>query len=97
MRTNPTVGGLVATFLYAGTLAVLMTVAVFGILRIGEQALEALGYLPLRWGENNIDLLLEAAVTLVAPLILWFTFWFFKRARNAERELAEYRYSPPTK
>ena len=35
----------------------------------GAKGLEALGYLPLRWGENNIDVLLELSVAISAPLV----------------------------
>ena len=65
---NATFSGIVSTVLFAGTLGVLITVAAFGLLRIGEQAAEALGYLPLRWGENNIDVLLELSLACSAPL-----------------------------
>ena len=97
MKNNPTISGIMATLLFAGTLAVLMTVAAFGFLRIGEQGLEALGYLPLRWGENNIDVLLELSVALSAPLVIIFMKWFFNRARAAEQSLVGYKYAPPTK
>ena len=97
LKNNANLAGIVATVLFAGTLGVLFTVAAFGMLRIGEQGLEALGHLPLRWGENNIDLLLELSLALSAPLVVWFTIWFYKRARNAEQGLVGYKYTPPTK
>lgn len=97
MKNNATISGIVATVLFAGTLGVLISVAAFGFLRIGEQALEALGYLPLRWGENNIATLLELSLAVSAPLVIWFVMWFYKRARSAEQSLAGYKYSPPTK
>lgn len=97
MKNSATVSGIVATVLFAGTLGVLITVAAFGFLRIGEQALEALGYLPLRWGENNIDVLLELSLAVSLPLVIWFVIWFYKRARNAEQGLTGYKYTPPTK
>lgn len=97
MKENATVSGIVATVLFAGTLGVLITVAAFGFLRIGQQALEALGYLPLRWGENNIETLLELSLAVSAPLVIWFVIWFFKRARAAEQALIGYKYTPPSK
>jgi hypothetical protein len=97
VKNNAKLSGLVATVLFAGTLGVLLTVAAFGLFRIGGQALEALGHLPLRWGENNIDLLLELSLAASAPLVVWFTLWFYKRARNAEEGLVGYKYTPPTK
>lgn len=97
MKHNPAFSGLVATVLFAGTLGVLITIAIFGFLRIGEQAAEALGYLPLRWGENNIDVLVELSLACSAPLVIWFVIWFYKRARNAETMLSGYKYSPPGK
>ncbi|MCA0200995.1 MAG: hypothetical protein LCH56_09155 [Proteobacteria bacterium] len=97
MKHNPTFSALISTVLFAGTLAVLITIAVFGLLRIGEQAVEALGYLPLRWGENNIDILFELSLLASAPLVIWFVLWFFKRARTAEASLTDYKYSPPSK
>jgi hypothetical protein len=89
--------GIVSTVLFAGTLGVLISVAAFGLLRIGEQALEALGYLPLRWGENNIDVLLELSLAISAPLVIWFVIWFYKRAVSIEQTLIGYKYTPPAK
>src|SRR5262245_4792796 len=97
MKNSASIAGLVATVLFAGTLGVLITVAAFGFLRIGEQAMEALGYLPLRWGENNIGVLLELSLAISAPLVAWFVWWFYKRARNAENGLVGYKYTPPSK
>lgn len=97
MKNSAMVSGMVATVLFAGTLGVLITVAAFGFLRIGEQGMEALGYLPLRWGENNIGTLLELSLAVSAPLVIWFVMWFFKRARHAEQGLIGYKYTPPAK
>lgn len=97
MSKNPNFPGTVATVLFAGTLGVLITVASFGMIRIGSQALEALGHLPLRWGENNIDTMLELSLAISVPLVIWFVIWFFKRARRAESDLADYTYTPPGK
>lgn len=97
MLTNPNIRGMVASVLFAGTLGVLITVAAFGFIRVGSQALEALGYLPLRWGENNIGLLLKLSLAVGAPLVAWFVAWFYKRARKAEAALVDYRYTPPAK
>lgn len=89
--------GIVTTVLFGGTLGVLISVAAFGLLRVGEQALEALGYLPLRWGENNIDVLLELSLAISAPLVIWFVIWFYKRAVAIEQTLVGYKYTPPAK
>jgi hypothetical protein len=89
--------GIVSTVLFAGTLGVLISVAAFGLLRVGEQGLEALGYLPLRWGENNINLLLELSLAVSLPLVIWFIIWFYKRAVHAEQALIGYKYTPPAK
>ena len=89
-EVNKRTGGEIEGQVFAGTLGVLLTVAAFGLFRIGGQALEALGHLPLRWGENNIDLLLELSLAASAPLVVWFTLWFYKRARNAEEGLVGY-------
>ncbi len=97
IKDNPNVAGFVATVLFAGTLGVLTTVAAFGFLRIGQTALEALGHLPLRWGENNLDTLLKLSLAVSLPLVAWFVTWFFKRARRAEQNLVGYKYTPPTK
>jgi hypothetical protein len=97
MKKNATISGAVATVLFAGTLGVLIAVAAFGFLRISGQALEALGYLPLRWGENNIDVLFELSLAVSVPLVIWFVIWFYKRARHAEQGLVGYKYTPPAK
>ncbi len=97
MKHNATFSAMIATVLFAGTLAVLITVAAFGFLRVAEEAVEALGYLPLRWGENNIVILFELSVAVSAPLVIWFVMWFYKRARTAEVNLFGYKYTPPSK
>ncbi len=97
IKHNANVAGVVATVLFAGTLGVLMSVAAFGFLRIGQTALEALGHLPLRWGENNLDILMELSLGISVPLMAWFVVWFYKRARKAEQDLEGYKYTPPTK
>ena len=54
MRHNPFVIAGITTVLFAGTLGVLIAVTGFGVIRIVEDMLEAVGVLPLRWGENNV-------------------------------------------
>ena len=95
MRTNPVVIAAVTTVLFAGTLGVLIAVAGFGVLRIGEQMLEAVGVLPLRWGENNVTLLMEIAGVISLPAVIWFGAWFFRKAAASERGLDGYKYKPP--
>lgn len=97
MKNNPTIAAFTATILFGGTLGVLITVAAFGFLRIGEQAVEALGYLPLRWGENNIDILFILSLVISVPMTLSFVMWFYKRSRTSEISLAGYKYVPPSK
>lgn len=92
-----TLSSIVATVLFGGTFGMLLTVASFGLLRIGQSALEALGHLPLRWGENNLDTLLEISLAVSLPLVIWFVTWFYKRAFKAEQELVGYKYTPPSK
>ena len=87
MRNNPLLIALITTVLFAGTLGVLIAVAGFGVIRIGEDMAEALGMLPLRWGENNVSTLMTLAGAVSVPVVLWFSFWFFRKALNAERIL----------
>ena len=96
MRTNPTVIAAVTTSLFAGTLGVLIAVAGFGVLRVAEQMLEAVGILPLRWGENNVTLMLEISGVLSLPVVVWFGLWFYRKAASGERSLEGYKYTPPT-
>jgi hypothetical protein len=86
-----------ATVLFGGTLAVLIAVAAFGMIRVGSQGVEAMGYLPLRWGENNMDMLVYLSLGVSLPLVVLFVLWFFKRAVKSEAALVGYRYSPPSK
>lgn len=87
MSKNPVVIALLTTVLFAGTLGVLIAVAGFGIIRLFEEMAEALGILPVRWGENNVLVLLELAGALSVPVVLWFSFWFYRKAVAAERIL----------
>lgn len=96
MRTNPKVIAAVTTVLFSGTLGVLIAVAGFGVFRIAEQMLEAIGVLPLRWGENNVTLLLEISTVLSLPVVIWFGMWFFRKAVAGERSLDGYKYTPPS-
>lgn len=95
MNLNPKIVAVMTTALFAGTLGVLIAVAGFGVLKIGEQMLEAIGVLPLRWGENNVTLLMEIAGVLSLPAVAWFAIWFFRKAVAGERELEGYKYTPP--
>jgi len=84
---NPVVIAILTTVLFAGTLGVLIAVAGFGMIRVGEQMLEALGILPARWGENNVLLLLQLSGVLAVPMVLWFSLWFYRKALAAEKIL----------
>jgi glycerol-3-phosphate acyltransferase PlsY len=87
LRTNPYVNAVITTVLFAGTLGVLIAVTGFGVIRILEEMLEALGTLPLRWGENNVTTLMAIAGVASIPVVVWFSFWFYRKALNAERIL----------
>jgi TRAP-type C4-dicarboxylate transport system permease small subunit len=84
---NPVVIAILTTILFAGTLGVLIAVAGFGMIRVGEEMMEALGILPARWGENNVILLLQLSGVVAVPLVLWFSLWFYRKALAAERIL----------
>ncbi len=96
MQAHPKVIAAVTTALFAGTLGVLIAVAGFGVLRVAEQMLEAVGILPLRWGENNVTLLMEISGVLSLPAVVWFGLWFYRKAAAGERSLEGYKYTPPT-
>ena len=87
MRQNPVFIAILTTILFAGTLGVLIAVAGFGVIRLVEDMAEALGILPLRWGENNVNTLLAASGLVSIPVVAGFGVWFFKKALNAERVL----------
>ncbi len=91
----PILTAIASTTLFAGTVGVLIAVAGFGVLRMGEGMLEAIGVLPLRWGEENILLMMTISGTLAVPVIVWFAWWFYRQALKGERALVGYRYSPP--
>lgn len=87
MNKNPVVIAVLTTVLFAGTLGVLIAVAGFGVIRLAEEMMEALGVLPVRWGENNVGLLMQLSGAASVPVVLWFSFWFYKKALAAERVL----------
>ncbi len=87
LSKNPVVIALLTTVLFAGTLGVLIAVAGFGVIRLVEEMMEALGILPVRWGENNVALLMQLSGAASVPVVVWFSFWFYKKAVAAERVL----------
>jgi hypothetical protein len=93
LRTNPYANAIITTVLFAGTLGVLIAVTGFGVIRIVEEMMEALGILPLRWGENNVGTLMGIAGVASIPVVVWFSFWFYKKALNAERVLTAHERS----
>lgn len=93
MRTNPYANAIITTVLFAGTLGVLIAVTGFGVIRIVEEMVEALGILPLRWGENNVGTLMAISGLAALPVVVWFSFWFYKKALNAERILTSHERS----
>ena len=90
MRNNPLLIAIITTILFAGTLGVLIAVTGFGIIRMGEDMMEALGMLPLRWGENHPAALMEIAGVASIPVVAAFSVWFFKKALSAERILTHH-------
>ena len=97
MSAKTTTHAAVATILFAGTLGVLVAVTVFGFTRLGDQMLEAINVLPMNWGSNHLDILIDVAIAASLPFVIWFCAWFFKKAREAEARLAGYKYNPPEK
>jgi len=95
VNKNPFVIASLTTVLFAGTLGVLIAVAGFGIIRLFEEMLEALGVLPARWGENNVFLLLQIAGLVSVPIVIWFSVWFYRKALSAERVLLAQEHAPP--
>ncbi len=89
MRASPTLTATVATIVFIGTLGLLLVVAGFGIIRVIEEMFEALGFLPARWGENNLIILVQLAGLISAPIVAWFSVWFFRRSLAAEIKLHE--------
>jgi hypothetical protein len=87
LRHNPVIIAALTTVLFAGTLGVLIAVAGFGVIRIVEEMAEALGILPLRWGENNVSTLLAASGLVSLPVVAGFGVWFYRKALAAERLL----------
>ena len=92
---SPTLISSVATIVFVGTLGLLLVVAGFGVIRLIEEMAEALGFLPVRWGENNLLILVELAAAISAPIVLWFSVWFFKKARAAEIKMQTFEASKP--
>ncbi|MDX2224423.1 MAG: hypothetical protein SFV21_16850 [Rhodospirillaceae bacterium] len=95
MSKSPVYSAIIATVLFGSTLGVLVAVGMFGVIRIGQSMIEALGMLPPRWGENNVTLMMEMAGALAVPVMVWFVVWFYRKAVKAERDLLDYRYTPP--
>ena len=66
----PVLTAFASTTLFAGTVGVLIAVAGFGVLRILEGMLEAISVLPLRWGEDNVFLMMTVSGALAVPVII---------------------------
>jgi hypothetical protein len=92
---SKTFNAVVATVLFACTLGVLVAVGMFGAVRVFEQMGEGLGFLPNRWAENNLILMIEIAGVAALPVALWFVAWFYRKAQAAEEKLKDYKYVPP--
>ena len=92
---SPRVAAVISSVLFSSILGVLVAVAAFGVIRILEGMAEGLGLLPTRWGENNPDILMASSGIVAIPVVLWFLFWFYKKALAAEIMLENYTYIPP--
>ena len=92
---SPTLISAIATVVFIGTLGLLLVVAGFGVIRVCEEMMEALGFLPARWGETHLMILVELAAAISAPIVLWFSVWFFKKARAAEMKMQHYEVAKP--
>jgi hypothetical protein len=87
VRASPTVVAATATIVFLFTLGLLLVVSGFGVIRIVQQMIEAMGGLPQRWGENNLTLMFEIAAVLSMPVVLWSSVWFYRKAYAAEQRL----------
>ena len=94
MRSSPPLIAATATIVFVGTLGLLLVVGGFGVMRVGEEMLEGLGMLAPRWGENNLKLLVSLAGIASAPVVIWFGFWFFRKALAGERRMEAYEAAP---
>ena len=94
MRSSPPLIAVTATIVFVGTLGLLLVVGGFGVIRVGEEALEALGMLSPRWGENNLKVLVGMAGLISAPVVIWFGVWFFRKALAGEQRMAAYVAAP---
>jgi len=92
--TRPVFVAIAATILFGGTMGVLMATAAFGVIRVGQQMLEAIGVIPLLWGERNLFMMMAMSGIGTLPILFWFIRWFFRQALNAERRLVGYKYIP---
>jgi hypothetical protein len=93
--TRPFLNAIAATVLVSGTLGALLGIVLFGVVRIADQGLEAVGVLPLRWGEQNLPILMTIAGIATLPFLASFIVWFWRLAVRAERDLVGYKYVPP--
>ncbi len=82
--------------MFVGTLGLLLVVAGFGVIRIIDDVGEALGLIPVRWGENNPLILVEIAAAISTPIVIWFSVWFFRKAREVEIRMAAREAAEPT-
>lgn len=87
MRRTPSLVAGTATIIFVGTLGLLLVIFLFGIIRVTEDMGEGLGLVPTRWGETHLFALIEIAALISAPIVLWASVWFFRKARAAEVRL----------
>ncbi len=90
MNPTPQITALTATIVFLGTFGLLLVVGGFGVIRVGNEILEALGALPPRWGENNLMILVGAAGVVSAPIVLWASAWFYRKALAGEQRMEIY-------
>jgi hypothetical protein len=94
VRSSPALIAATATIVFVGTLGLLLVVGGFGVIRVAEDSMEALGMLAPRWGENNLKVLVGLAGLFSAPVVIWFGVWFFRKALAGEQRMAAYVPAP---
>jgi hypothetical protein len=94
VRSSPPLIAATATIVFVGTLGLLLVVGGFGVIRVAEDAMEALGMLSPRWGENNLKVLVGLAALFSAPVVIWFGVWFYRKALAGEQRMATYVTAP---
>jgi hypothetical protein len=95
VRASPTLIAATATIVFIGTLGLLLVVAGFGVIRVVEDMGEGLGFVPSRWGEGNLLLMVEIAAAISLPIVIWSSVWFFRKSREAEIKMLAQETAKP--